>query len=219
GRLLKAITGARGPCSTPWGATEAPATVGVPSVAESPPTPSTSPNWTISPGSPLIFSTFSRSSAATRYCFPPVLMTANIVLVLVFEFPELGGSGFFQSVKFQSVKDFDGAQRQPQDAYAGPAAPCQRGGGCWPFPWPGGSGRFRKRSSENRPEDSPKRIRPSGFAYAAPPCRRARRHLDARTGHTGADLSEQDCHPGGAVPGRRLDRLALPPAWPEARAA
>src|SRR5262245_33770230 len=98
-RFLKAITLGPRPCSTTSAATEAPATVGVPIVAESPPTTSTSPNWTISPGSPLIFSTFSKSSAATRYCFPPVLMTANIVLVLVFEFPELGGSGFFQSVK------------------------------------------------------------------------------------------------------------------------
>src|SRR6266576_1824610 len=32
----------------------------------------------ISPGSPATFSTFSLSSAATRYCLPPVLMTANI---------------------------------------------------------------------------------------------------------------------------------------------
>src|SRR2546423_1249775 len=32
----------------------------------------------ISPGSPATFSTFNLSSAATRYCLPPVLMTANI---------------------------------------------------------------------------------------------------------------------------------------------
>src|SRR6185369_17613135 len=32
----------------------------------------------ISPGAPATFSTFSLSSAATRYCLPPVLMTANI---------------------------------------------------------------------------------------------------------------------------------------------
>ena len=44
----------------------------------SPPTTSTSPNWMISPGSPATFSTFNLSSAATRYCLPPVLMTANI---------------------------------------------------------------------------------------------------------------------------------------------
>src|SRR5207344_1709032 len=38
-----------------------------------------------SPGSPLTFSTLITSSAATRYCLPPVRMTANIVLVLVFD--------------------------------------------------------------------------------------------------------------------------------------
>ena len=54
-------------------------TLGVPSWTESPPTTSTSPNWTISPGSPLTLSTWITSSAATRYCLPPVLMTANIV--------------------------------------------------------------------------------------------------------------------------------------------
>ena len=32
----------------------------------------------MSPGSPATFSTFNLSSAATRYCLPPVLMTANI---------------------------------------------------------------------------------------------------------------------------------------------
>src|SRR5262245_63386871 len=129
------------PCSTTSAATEAPSTVGVPIVAGSPPTTSTSPNWTISPGSPLIFSTFRRSSAATRYCFPPVLMTANIVLVLVFEYPELGGSGFFQS-----VKDLGGAEWQPPDAYGGAAAPCQRGGGLRPLP--GLAGRSEEHTSE-----------------------------------------------------------------------
>src|SRR6266576_6622199 len=44
----------------------------------SPPTTNTSPNWTISPGLPLTLSTLITSSAATRYCLPPVLMTANI---------------------------------------------------------------------------------------------------------------------------------------------
>jgi hypothetical protein len=53
------------------------------------------------------------------------LMTANIVLVLVFEFPELGESGFFQS-----VKGLGGAQWQPRDAYGGPASLCQRGRAC-----------------------------------------------------------------------------------------
>ena len=52
--------------------------VGADSVTLSPPTTKTSPNSTISPGSPLILSTWSTSSAATRYCLPPVLKTANI---------------------------------------------------------------------------------------------------------------------------------------------
>src|SRR5262249_52440953 len=46
----------------------------------SPPTTNTSPNCTISPGLPLTFSTLITSSAATRYCLPPVLMTANMAL-------------------------------------------------------------------------------------------------------------------------------------------
>src|SRR5262249_59992723 len=50
-----------------------------------PPTTKTSPNCTISPGEPLTLSTLITSSAATRYCLPPVLMTANIVIVLVFD--------------------------------------------------------------------------------------------------------------------------------------
>src|SRR5947209_2015963 len=66
------------PWSSTSAATEAPETVGLPNVTLSPPTTSTSPNWTISPGSPATFSTFNLSSAATRYCLPPVLMTANI---------------------------------------------------------------------------------------------------------------------------------------------
>src|SRR5262245_59236538 len=63
-------------------------------------------------------------------------MTANIVLVLVFEYPELGGSGFFQS-----VKDLGGAEWQPQDAYGVAAAPCQRGRAGGPYRgWPTGLG-------------------------------------------------------------------------------
>src|SRR5262249_4745611 len=64
------------------GATAAPATVGVPSTAWSPPTTRTSPNCTTVPGSASSRSTRSTSSAATRYCLPPVLMTANISFVL-----------------------------------------------------------------------------------------------------------------------------------------
>src|SRR5258708_2983526 len=67
--------------------------VGVPRVTLSPPTTRTSPNWTISPGSPLSRSTLSVSWAATRYCLPPVLMTANIVLVLVLDSRRSDGSG------------------------------------------------------------------------------------------------------------------------------
>ena len=71
-RFLKAMTLAPRPCSRTSAATEAPAMVGTPSVTSSPPTTRTSPNWTISPGSPLTFSTLITSSAATRYCLPPV---------------------------------------------------------------------------------------------------------------------------------------------------
>src|SRR5687767_12600640 len=39
----------------------------------------------MSPGSRSMPSILILSSAATRYCLPPVLMTANIVLVLVFD--------------------------------------------------------------------------------------------------------------------------------------
>src|SRR6202035_1848977 len=52
--------------------------MGAPSVTLSPPTTSTSPNSTISPSSPFNLATLSTSSAATRYCLPPVLKTANI---------------------------------------------------------------------------------------------------------------------------------------------
>src|SRR5262245_48297641 len=83
-RFLKAMIFGPRPCSRTSAATEAPAMVGWPRVTLSPPTTKTSPNCTISPGEPLTLSTLSTSSAATRYCLPPVLMTANIVLVLVF---------------------------------------------------------------------------------------------------------------------------------------
>ncbi len=84
-RFLNAMTFGPRPCSSTSAATEAPATAGAPMVTLSPPTTSTSPNWTISPGSPATLSTLITSSAATRYCLPPVRMTANIVFVLVFE--------------------------------------------------------------------------------------------------------------------------------------
>src|SRR5215467_12014623 len=97
-RFLKAITLGPRPCSSTSPATVAPATVGVPSVGVSPPTTSTSPNSTTSPGLPATFSTLSTSSAATRYCLPPVLMTANIVFVLVFDpGARMIRTGFLQS--------------------------------------------------------------------------------------------------------------------------
>ena len=37
-------------------------------------------NWTLSPVFPTSFSTLSTSPSFTRYCFPPVLITANIEL-------------------------------------------------------------------------------------------------------------------------------------------
>src|SRR5580704_3385846 len=84
-RFLNAMIFGPRPCWSTSAATEAPAMVGVPSVTLSPPTTRTSPNCTISPGSPLSRSILSMSWAATRYCLPPVFMTANIVLVLVFD--------------------------------------------------------------------------------------------------------------------------------------
>src|SRR4029079_67569 len=70
-----------------------------PSWGASPPTTRTSPNSTISPGWPLTLSTRMTSSAATRYCFPPVLMTANIFRPRVrSRCSDRFRTGFFQSV-------------------------------------------------------------------------------------------------------------------------
>src|SRR5690242_21365162 len=66
----------------------------------SPPTTNTSPNWTISPGLPLTLSTLITSSAATRYCLPPVLMTANIALDPRIRYAR---TGFFQTVEEVTV--------------------------------------------------------------------------------------------------------------------
>src|SRR5213075_3581804 len=63
-------------------ATVAPGTVGTPSTGWSPPTSNTSPSCTIVPTSPAILPISSTSSGTTRYCRPPVLMTANIVYFL-----------------------------------------------------------------------------------------------------------------------------------------
>src|SRR4029077_10387123 len=77
-RFLKAMIFGPRAWSRTSAATVAPATVGAPSVTPSPPTTKTSPNSTISPGSPLTLPTLTTSSAATRYCLPPVLTTANM---------------------------------------------------------------------------------------------------------------------------------------------
>src|SRR5262249_7402677 len=106
-RFLKAMIFGPRPCSRTSAATEAPATVGWPKLTLSPPTTKTSPNCTISPGEPLTLSTLITSSAATRYCLPPVLMTANIVLVLVFD----AGARISPDRLLQSVVGFAGANR------------------------------------------------------------------------------------------------------------
>src|SRR6516165_3514332 len=82
-RFLNAITFGPRPCSTTSAATLAPGT-GLPTTGVSPPTINTSVSETIVPGSPSSRATFSLSSGATRYCLPPVLMTANI-FCLAFE--------------------------------------------------------------------------------------------------------------------------------------
>src|SRR5262249_6197953 len=64
-RFLKAMTFGPRPCSSTSPATLAPATVGLPSVGVSPPTTSTSPNSTTSPGLPATFAICSLSSRAT----------------------------------------------------------------------------------------------------------------------------------------------------------
>src|SRR5580704_16333044 len=81
--------------------------MGAPSVTLSPPTTSTSPNSTISPSSPFNLATLSTSSAATRYCLPPVLKTANIFFVLVFD-PVLG---FLRPDRLLAVVSADGYRR------------------------------------------------------------------------------------------------------------
>src|SRR5262245_61127340 len=77
------ILGAR-PCSTISAVTLAPATPGVPTLGASPPSMSTSANSTVAPASPATFSMVRTSLGATRYCLPPVLMTAYIVDFLRF---------------------------------------------------------------------------------------------------------------------------------------
>src|SRR5580704_1537593 len=55
--------------------------MGVPTLTSAPsPTSSTSPNSTVAPGSASSFSTRSTPSLVTRYCLPPVAMTAYMVI-------------------------------------------------------------------------------------------------------------------------------------------
>src|SRR5581483_10783341 len=55
------------------------ASSGAPILTSSPPTKSTSGNTTCSPTSPASFSTLTRSPSATRYCLPPVRITAYFI--------------------------------------------------------------------------------------------------------------------------------------------
>src|SRR5580692_12722758 len=66
-------------CAITVAVTAAPATVGAPSVTPaSLPKANTSVKVTVAPGSASSFSTFSTAFGVTRYCFPPVRITANI---------------------------------------------------------------------------------------------------------------------------------------------
>src|SRR5262249_33574851 len=107
--------------STTSAATVAPGT-GLPRTGSSPPTISTSVSSMIDPGSPSSRATFSLSSGATRYCLPPVLMTANIFASR--SIPVLGGvrTGFL-TVGCGVVL----AARQPKQR-GGPKRPALRGG-------------------------------------------------------------------------------------------
>src|SRR5262249_41154540 len=76
----------------------------------SPPTTNTSPNCTISPGLPLTFSTLITSSAATRYCLPPVLMTANMALSSVRYGGRVDGPASFHLSAFPGYPRFPDGQ-------------------------------------------------------------------------------------------------------------
>src|SRR5580765_4454279 len=69
----------RRPCATTLAATAAPLTVGAPTLTPSPePSRSTWSKLTAAPTSASSFSTRRVSPCATRYCLPPVMMTAYI---------------------------------------------------------------------------------------------------------------------------------------------
>ena len=192
----------------------------------SPPTTSTSPNWMISPGSPLTLATSSTSSAATRYCLPPVLMTANIFRPRV-RFRRSDRSGPASFSRFGVLA----APKEPQQS-ARSYRPAPLGGlwrpACGPVKkvgqsewaayrvsglglmsgWALQTPAFRAIGSRYRHDVHPPILRVARRTYGGPARWRA-----------SADLSGASGDPGGAVPGRRLHRLALAPARPEARAA
>ena len=69
-------------CAITVAVTAAPATVGAPTLTPaSLPSASTSVKVTVAPGSASSFSTFSTEFGVTRYCFPPVRITANIARI------------------------------------------------------------------------------------------------------------------------------------------
>src|SRR6185295_18134226 len=84
----------------------------------------------ISPGSPAIFSTLILSSAATRYCLPPVLMTANIFFLVFVS--ALGNPArlLVQSVCLRfwrqaAETQASGPRPAPRDAYDDARRDCQ----------------------------------------------------------------------------------------------
>src|SRR5690606_18937741 len=84
-RFLKAMTLGPRVCSTSSATTFAPETSGAPTLGSpEPPTISTSVNSTLAPASPATFSMVMTSSWATRYCLPPVLMTAYMIFCASF---------------------------------------------------------------------------------------------------------------------------------------
>src|SRR5712664_1831765 len=66
------------PCETTSASTRAPETVGAPSFTSGPSPTSSTSSSSLAPTSWVSFSTLRRSPCFTRYCFPPVLITAYI---------------------------------------------------------------------------------------------------------------------------------------------
>ena len=137
----------------------------------SPPTTRTSPNSTISPGSPLTLSTLSTSSAATRYCLPPVLKTANIFCPRVrSRYSEQVRTGFLQSFLLLLEARADRPQQPPatrRGSYGGPPSRCQE------MPKPcrfARKKRLRARASRCGGVDGSVRISSSGSAHDCSAC-------------------------------------------------